>query len=147
MIKIKLNPISMMNTVVKIYERLLHPRLYDHLDQFIPTYQYGFRRKLGASDQAVRFLELLQRNRNNGLYSVVLYTDIRKAYDRVCRRTLVIKLHRLGVCGRMLKAIMNLIMNRICVVLLGGYLAPAYEPDEGIPQGSVLSPLLWNLFF
>ena len=140
-------PISMTNTLVKVYERMIHKRIYEKLDAVIPGYQYGFRKGVGASDQFSRTLEILQRNQRNDCYSVVLFLDIKKAYDRVCRHRLMKKLKDFGIEGRMLKAIYEIIMDRRCFALFEDCISLPYKPKDGIPQGGVLSPLLWNIFF
>ena len=109
-------PITMKNAVVKIYERILYGRLYKHCDETVPWYQFGFRRGVGASDQLVRVVSHLERNRILGYRSVVLFLDIKKAYDRVYRKLLMIKLRRVGVTGRMWKAVDALINNGRCRV-------------------------------
>ena len=139
-------PITMKNAVVKIYERVLYGRLYKHCDESVPWYQFGFRRGIGASDQLVRVVSHLERNRVMGYRSVVLFLDIKKAYDRVYRKLLMIKLRRLGVTGRMWKAVDALINNGRCRVILKKFVSKEYSLEEGIPQGGILSPLLWNVF-
>ena len=59
----------------------------------------------------------------------------------------MIKLRRLGVTGRMWKAVDALINNGRCRVILKKFVSKEYSLEEGIPQGGILSPLLWNVFF
>ena len=140
-------PITMKNAVVKIYERILYGRLYKYCDSSVPGYQFGFRRGVGSCDQLVRVMSYLQRNRIYGFRSVVLFLDIKKAYDRVYRKHLMLKLRRLGVKGMMWKAIDALIHNGRYRTVLKNFVSEEYTLEEGIPQGGILSPLLWNVFF
>ena len=140
-------PITLKNALPKIFERVLYSRIYNWIDDRLPEYQFGFRRGLGCREQITRLLSRLQQQRQCKKTSVVLFLDIRKAYDRVYRRGLIAKLHQLGLRGKMLKMIDRIIMHTKCRVLNRNHVSDEYEPSEGIPQGGILSCLLFNIFF
>lgn len=141
-------PITLLNTVSKILERVLKPILEDCLLKHIPDYQFGFRQKLGSELQLARFVNLLQKRKcEDKMFSLVLYFDIKKAYDRVCRRQLLIKLNKLGLPSELWIYIKNLIFGNEVSVVSRNAISKPYYPEEGVPQGGILSPLLWNIFF
>lgn len=140
-------PITLSNAVLKIYERLLYSRLQPGVDPVLPPWQFGFRPKRGAHDQLLRFVSTLQSARGNGKGSAVLFLDIKKAFDRVDIPTLLADLHETGIRGKCLRAIQCILAPKCTRVLLGKFLSDPYFPDQGTPQGGILSPLLWNFYF
>ena len=148
----KLNPgehrgITMHDAIRKIFEHTLYGRLYPIVDPHLPDYQGGFRNNRSAADQGISLLNYLQDRQAEGKVSVVLFTDIRKAYDRVYREALILKLMNMGIRGRMLRAIDQLMNNTVCRALFHGHISEEYTVDNGIPQGGVLSCILWNVLF
>ena len=140
-------PITLKNAITKIYERVLYSRIYNWIDQRLPDYQFGFRRKMGCADQLLRLVSHLQQQRDIKNTTVILFLDIRKAYDRVYRKALIAKLYDYGLRGKMLMAIDRLISRTRCRVLNQRHVSTEYVASDGIPQGGVLSCLLWNCFF
>ena len=140
-------PITLKNAISKIYERVLYARIYSWIDARLPEYQFGFRRKMGCTDQLLRLINHLETQRRNKRTTVVLFLDIRKAYDRVYRKALIAKMHDYGLRGKMLRAIDRLISGTRCRVLNQGHVSDEYRPSDGIPQGGVTSCLIWNCFF
>ena len=138
-------PITLKNALSKIFERVLYGRIHHWIDNRLPDYQFGFRRKLGCREQLIRLINYLQVEREQKRVSVVLFLDIRKAYDRVYRKALIAKLYKHGMRGNMLRMIDRLISNTRCRVLNRGHVSGEYTPSDGIPQGSVLSCLAWNM--
>ena len=140
-------PITMKNAVVKLFERVLYNRMYQFCDGFIPDYQFGFRHERGASDQLVRVLNHLEQKKKAKQYSLVLFLDIKKAYDRVYRKALMNKLFKLGIKGKMWNIINMMMHHGRYRTLLNNFVSEEYILEEGIPQGGIMSSLLWNLFF
>lgn len=77
----------------------------------------------------------------------VLYTDIRKAFDRVLHKSLICKLKELGINSHMLHWIKTYLSGRTQCVNLMGWKSQAFAVASDIPQGSHLGPLLFLLFF
>ena len=131
----------------KLFESVLYSRLYPWSETKLPHSQFGFRKGISPQDQALRLISFLEDQQNQKMYSVVLFTDIRKAYDRVDRRILIVKLYRMGLSGKILRSIDRIIQGSFVRVLHERHLSHGYVPTDGIPQGGVLSCLLWNLYF
>ena len=86
-------PITCLNNLIKILEKILLKRLTPILEPILPDYQYGFRDKIGAEDQLLNFVTCMQ----SGGPAVVTFFDIKKAFDRASREHLLIDLYNLGI--------------------------------------------------
>lgn len=140
-------PITLLNTCLKLYELLIFGRLKPLLANHIPEYQYGFQDHIGAQDQLANFISELRTKKRSNQHSVILFLDIRKAFDRVDRNLLLSDLLSINIRGRLLIAIQNCITGKVYRVLHNGVLNTSpYTTDYGVPQGSVLSPILYNFF-
>ena len=140
-------PITLSNSVHKIFERIIYNRINSILDKFIPDYQYGFRKKRGSADQLLRFISSIQDAKNKKLHVGILFLDIKKAFDRVDRNLLLSLLYGKGIRGKCLRAIQNIVNVESIRVLLNQRISKEFTTKEGTPQGGILSPLLWNFYF
>ena len=75
----------------------------------------------------------------------VAYFDIEKAYDTVWREGLLIKASRIGIDGNMYNWLSQFLFERTFVVQVGMCQSLIYKAENGIPQGSVISPILFNI--
>lgn len=82
---------------------------------------------------------------NNKEVVVSVFLDIEKAYDSLWKEGLLIKIYDLGVRGRMFSWIKDFLMKRTIQVRVGGKISKTVEIDNGTPQGSVISPVLFNI--
>jgi hypothetical protein len=140
-------PITLMNCILKIYEKLIYNRIYPIMDPFIPTQQFGFRKNRSSSDQAANLIMNIERHRSNNLYCGVIFIDIKKAFDRIDRKIILDDLKQFGFSGMTLAAIKALINDNEYRVLFEDSISSEYTSEAGCPQGSILSPLLWNFYF
>ena len=102
---------------------------------------------MSAADQLLRLTNHLQMQKKQGRDSVILFTDIRKAYDRVYRKAVIVKMYRRGLGGKVLRIIDRLLQNTVCRVVLKSHISKEYRPEEGVAQGGILSCLIWNILF
>ena len=77
----------------------------------------------------------------------VVALDIAGAFDRVWHQGLIVKLRSLGVCGPLLHLIEDYLQQRVLQVVVSGQSSSKYPINASVPQGSVLGPLLWNVYF
>ena len=140
-------PITLLNAIIKLYEQVLYIRLFEFIDKLLPESQYGFRPKRSSSDQASNLIMNIQSARTRKNHVAVLFIDIKKAFDRVHRTLLLNDLHRNGVRGKILLALKSLLFDNNIRIFFNDAISEEYTTDFGCPQGSILSPLLWNFFF
>lgn len=140
-------PITLMNAIIKLYEQLIYNRIFSFIDLLLPVSQYGFRKKTSSYDQVARIVSAIESGRTRKNYVVVLFIDIKKAFDRVHRPCLIRDLHTAGIRGKILHAIESLVNGNKLRVFFEDCISSEYETSYGCPQGSILSPLLWNFYF
>jgi ribonuclease HI len=140
-------PVSLLSCVAKVMEKLICSRLYYYLEincSFSNT-QGGFRKRLSTVDQLAR-LELTVRNTlvNRGI-CVCVFFDLSSAFDCVWHLALLYKLAACGIKGRLLKWIAAYLEDRDFKVLLDGEYSSVRNISSGVPQGAILSPVLFNV--
>ena len=146
---ISYRPISLLSTLGKVFERLVYNRLYWFLEHrnLLPEYQAGFRKQRSTQDQLVRLEHFICRGIKEKKVVITVYFDMSKAFDRVSHLAVLYKMSQLGIAGRMLGWLKNYLQNRTFQVgLLGVTSTSRNLGTQGVPQGAILSPLLYILF-
>ena len=108
--------------------------------------QEGFRKFRGTTDALLRVTQDICNGLNRKESTAAMFIDIEKAYDSVWREGLLFKLKEMGIRGRVWGWIRNFLTDRRAVINMGGERAQEFETNIGLPQGSVISPLLFVLF-
>ena len=141
-------PISLLSVVCKVMEGVLTERLMKRAEQerWFPTFSGGFRPGRGTTDQLLAFSHRVSDSMKRGWVCATAFLDVSAAYDRCFREGLIAKLVRLGVRGRMLWWLMSFLTNREARVRFNGERSRFTEHKFGLPQGSRLSPVLFNVF-
>ena len=119
---------------------------YLETNEFLNDSQYGFRRKCSTKIASILFCDNIRREivKNNLVGAV--YIDLSKAFDTIGHAILLNKLKSYGIKGRELRWFHDYLFNRSQVVNIGNY-SSRHEPVHcGVPQGSILGPLLFTLF-
>ena len=131
-------PISLISNMAKVVERVLCRRLMKYLKEnnLLPQNQYAIQ---GGTSAALN--GLLDFVNTSPYPCYLVFFDVKKAFDRVHVPTLLRKLEQIGIPDYIIRWIANFVLDRTC--RLG---ASQYEMAEGIPQGSVLSPILFMLY-
>ena len=105
--------------------------------------QFGFIPNSSCCDQLVEFLEDITRITDGGSWVDVVYLDFAKAFNSVPHKRLLAKLSAMGVKDDLFNWLKSFILNRREVVTVLGQHSSPYEMSSGVPQGSVLGPLLF----
>ena len=141
-------PVSLTSVVCKVMEAIIRDKLMDYLsttDQ-LHNAQHGFRTKRSCSSQLLTTLEEWSRAIENGDPVDAIYCDFAKAFDSVPHKRLLRKLRACGVAGRVLRWIEAFLTGRRQRVVLNGARSDWTDVVSGVPQGSVLGPLLFVVY-
>ena len=142
-------PISLLSVVSKLLERVVAEQLTAHLEEhhLLSPRQYGFRKGRSAQDLLLLLAKTWHDALDSGRPSLVIALDIAGAFDRVWHRGLLAKLEQLGITGRLLELFSSYLRGRSLRVVVGGCTSAAHPIEASVPQGSVLGPILWNIYF
>ena len=138
-------PISVLPTVSKILEKHVKVLLQDHLKQQAPisTRQWGFMRSRSTASALVQVTDDLCKAVDKNFEVAVVFFDVRKAFDTVPHLNLLMLLHELGVNSYLVNWIKSYLLNREQFVVIDGTESHPIHVVSGVPQGSVLGPLLF----
>lgn len=140
-------PIALTAVICKIMERMVTDRLVYRLEKkgFFSTYQNGFRLGRGTMDSILVLDDDIKKALVNKEVVVGVFFDIEKAYDMLWKEGVIIKLYDAGIRGRMINWIKDFLRLRCIQVRVGGSFSESVFVDNGTPQGSVISPVLFNI--
>ena len=141
-------PISLLPSISKIFEFYLYEQLLSYLDRFeiITSEQCGFRKNTSTSVCIANFLKKVVECLDRGEYCVGIFMDLRKAFDLVNHEILLGKMEHYGIRGTALSLFTSYLTGRTQYVEIKGFASPKRSVSLGVPQGSVLGPLLFLLY-
>ncbi|XP_048586215.1 uncharacterized protein LOC116614508 [Nematostella vectensis] len=139
-------PISLLSVVSKIMERCVFNKIRERVHCLIQRCQHGFIAGRSCVTQLVEVLDTIGSHLDNGNQIDVVYLDMSKAFDRVSHRMLTRKLVQYGFGGNLLKWFTSYITNRSQRVAIPGGVSTCQPVTSGVPQGSILGPILFVLF-
>ena len=135
----------MLPTIARVFERLLYNELYDYLtaNKLLGDEQYGFRSLHSTAMALGKMCNQWLMNMDNRNLSAVVFVDIRKAFDAVDHTILLQKLNCYGIQGDSVKLLESYLTNRLQCCSVNGDVSPLKIIQCGVPQGSILGPLLF----
>ena len=141
-------PISILSIINKIFEKILHKRLYNYLNKFniLYKYQFGFRKGHSTTQALIELTDNIKRGLDNKQYTCGIFIDLCKAFDTVDHNILLNKMHHYGIRGVVYKLFKSYLTNRMQYTSVNNYTSKLQHLNCGVPQGSVLGPLLFLLY-
>ena len=141
-------PISMLSVFSKLFEKLMHKKLSQYLEcnDIVNSSQYGFRASHSTLHALINATDNVYKSLDNKLHTLGIFIDFSKAFDTVNHDILLDKLHHYGIRGKMFDLLHSYLSNRSQYVYYGNTQSSTLQIDFGVPQGSVLGPLLFIIF-
>ena len=141
-------PISLLPFFSKILERLMYNRLYNFLTEhnILSMNQFGFRKTYSTFLALMDLVDNISKNIDDGNYSIGIFLDLSKAFDTINHNILLDKLCRYGIRGVTLNWFKHYLNDRKQFVSYNNTTSVSMKVTCGVPQGSILGPLLFILY-
>lgn len=141
-------PISLITNFAKIFEKILCQRLTSFFNKtdVLSSEQYGFREDRSTNDAILDLTTNIYKALDAKNPSLAVFVDLSKAFDTVSHNQLLHMLERLGVRGVSHKLLASYLSQRSQYVRIGNSASRSSEIQYGVPQGTVLGPLLFNVY-
>ncbi|VDI82655.1 Hypothetical predicted protein [Mytilus galloprovincialis] len=140
-------PIALTSNFVKIMEKMINNRLRWYLEKnhIYSPYQSGFRQNRSTMEQIIRLDNDIQKSFLKKEYLVGVFIDFQKAFDMIWKFGLLNKMVKIGIKGNMLGWVNSFLTNRTIQVKINNTLSDTLTIQNGTPQGSCISPTLFNI--
>lgn len=138
--------VSLLNNFGKMLEKIVYGHIYAATKLCIPASQHGFVKSRSVNTNLLELTNYIVNVMKDGAQVDVIYTDFEKAFDRVDFGILIEKLKAVGIKGNLLRWIDSYLRNRRQAVVIGSYRSDYVDVTSGVPQGSLVSPLLYNIY-
>lgn len=141
-------PISLLNNLGKLFEKMLHRRIMSFVSEnnILNAEQFGFRPQHSTSHQVLRVTNHIKRNRSQRKSTGMVLFDIEKAFDSVWHDGLAFKIAKMGFPSYLIRMIREFMADRFFEVHVFGSKSSPRAIPAGLPQGSILSPILYSIY-
>ena len=141
-------PVSLLSNIDKIFQKLMHERLINFLDSSNSIYplQFGFRSNHSTETALFYCINQISKALDEGEFGCSIFIDLQKAFDTVDHTILLSKLDFYGIRGKSLDWFRSFLADRSQFVSVSGKNSQSKIIQHGVPQGSVLGPLLFLLY-
>ena len=137
-----------MSNINTNFEKIVFERVYDYLErnEVIYKHQYGFRKKHSTNHALISITEQIRKALDDNKLAFGIFVDFQKAFDTVNHDILLTKLERYGISGCTKNWFRSYLKDRKQIVSILGFESNQRILSHGVPQGSVLGPLLFLLY-
>ena len=141
-------PISLLSTLSKILERIIYKRTINFLKthNVLTNSQFGFRKNHSTIHALLNFVDKVAHAIDDYSHMIGIFLDFSKAFDTINHKILLYKLSHYGIRGKALEWFRNYLKNRKQYVSLNQNNSSLKEIENGVPQGSLLGPLLFIVY-
>ena len=135
-------PISLLCIISKTLERIAYDKIISFVSSHISSRQFGFRQNHSTVQQLLIFLNSIYESFGSTTQTGVIYLDFKKAFDSVAHNELLFKLWCFGIQGNLWKWFRGYLASKMQCVTIGSSISALLPVISGVPQGSILGPLL-----
>lgn len=139
-------PITLLPVIGKNFEKIIRNRITKEINHRIPKHQFGFKHGHSTVHPLTILTSNIQSANIVGLSSAAVFLDIKKAFDSVWHRGILYKLYQLQCPTYLIWIVKFFLEDRENIVRVNGTCSAPFSYEQGTPQGSPLSPLLYNVF-
>ena len=139
-------PISLLCIISKVLEKIIYNKIIPFVSNSISSSQFGFRKNHSTMQQLLFFLESIYKSFGSNAQTDVIYLDFKKVFDSVAHGELLVKLWSFGITGSLWNWFRGYLSSRMQCVTLNHCISDLLPVVSGVPEGSILGPLLFLIF-
>ena len=139
-------PVSILVITNRVLEDIIANQLTVYFSDLLCKFLYAFRKGYGCQDVLTRLVEDFRKAMDKGMYVGCVLIDLSKAFDCLPHKLLLAKLRAYGVSMKACSLFRSYLSNRFQRVKIGSARSEWLQTQKGVPQGSVLGPILFNIF-
>ena len=144
--KTNYRPISILSALSKVFERIFHSQITNYMENILSQYVSAYRKNYSSQHVLIRLIEEWRQNIDKGHVVGGVLMDLSKAFDCIPHDLLIAKLSAYGFNMNALELIYSYLKGRRQSVKVNGALGNSLTLLSGVPQGSILGPLLFNIY-